>query len=54
MSTVLFTGLVALLALSVPIAVTLGLSSILALQVNGMPLVIALAQSVFEAWIRSA
>lgn len=48
MSTVLFTGLLALLALSVPIAVTLGLSSTIALHVSGTPLVM-MAQSVYES-----
>ena len=37
-----------LLALSVPIAVTLGLSSVIALQVSGTPLVL-MAQSVYES-----
>jgi C4-dicarboxylate transporter, DctM subunit len=48
MTTVLFGGLVVLLALSVPIAVTLGLSSAVALQTAGTPLVM-MAQSVYEA-----
>ncbi|MEJ8834797.1 TRAP transporter large permease [Ramlibacter sp. AN1133] len=48
MSAVLFTGLLALLALSVPIAVTLGLSSTIALHVSGTPLVM-MAQSVYES-----
>lgn len=48
MSTVLFTGLLALLALSVPIAVTLGLSSSIALLISGKPLVM-MAQSVYES-----
>lgn len=48
MSTVLLTGLLALLALSVPIAVTLGLSSSIALLISGTPLVM-MAQSVYES-----
>lgn len=48
MSAVLFTGLLALLALSVPIAVTLGLSSSIALLISGKPLVL-MAQSVYES-----
>lgn len=48
MTTVLFGGLLVLLALSVPIAVTLGLSSAVALQSAGTPLVM-MAQSVYEA-----
>jgi C4-dicarboxylate transporter, DctM subunit len=48
MTTILFGGLLALLALSVPIATTLGLSSVVALQSAGKPLVL-MAQSVYEA-----
>lgn len=48
MSAVLFTGLLALLALSVPIAVTLGLSSSIALIISGKPLVL-MAQSVYQS-----
>lgn len=48
MTAILFAGLAGLLALSVPIAVTLGLSSAVALQLSGTPLVM-LAQSVYEA-----
>jgi C4-dicarboxylate transporter DctM subunit len=48
MSAVLFTGLLALLALSVPIAVTLGLSSSIALLISGKPLVL-MAQSVYQS-----
>ena len=48
MTSILFAGLVGLLALSVPIAVTLGLSSAVTLQLSGKPLVL-MAQSVYEA-----
>jgi C4-dicarboxylate transporter, DctM subunit len=48
MTSVLFGGLLVLLALSVPIAVTLGLASAAALHTAGTPLVM-MAQSVYEA-----
>ena len=48
MTPVLIGGLLVLLALSVPIAVTLGLSAAAALQTTGTPLVM-LAQSVYES-----
>lgn len=48
MTAVLLVGLALLLALSVPIAVTLGLSATAALQSSGAPLVM-LAQSVYES-----
>ena len=48
MTAVLLGGLALLLALSVPIAVTLGLSATVALQSSGAPLVM-MAQSVYES-----
>ncbi len=48
MTAVLMLGFVALLGMSVPIAVTLGLSAIIALQFKGTPLIL-MAQSTFEA-----
>jgi C4-dicarboxylate transporter, DctM subunit len=48
MTPVLFGGLLVLLALSVPIAVSLGLSSAVTLQAAGTPLLM-MAQSVYEA-----
>jgi C4-dicarboxylate transporter, DctM subunit len=48
MITTLFSSLLLFLALSVPIAVCLGFSSLVALYMNGTPL-ITLAQSIFES-----
>jgi C4-dicarboxylate transporter, DctM subunit len=48
MITTLFSSLLLFLALSVPIAVCLGFSSLVALYINGTPL-ITLAQSIFES-----
>lgn len=48
MTSILFGGLLVLLALSVPIAVSLGLSSVVTLQAAGTPLIM-MAQSVFES-----
>jgi C4-dicarboxylate transporter DctM subunit len=48
MTSVLFAGLILLLLMSVPIAVTLGLSASIALQSAGTPLVL-MAQSVYES-----
>jgi C4-dicarboxylate transporter DctM subunit len=48
MTSILFGGLLVLLALSVPIAVSLGLSSAVTLQAAGTPLIM-MAQSVFES-----
>ena len=48
MISILMIGFVAFLAVSMPVAVTLGLSSVIALQTQDIPLLI-LAQSAFEA-----
>jgi C4-dicarboxylate transporter DctM subunit len=47
MIAILFIAIAVLLLISVPVAVSMGFSSLIALQVKGMPL-ITLAQSVFE------
>jgi C4-dicarboxylate transporter, DctM subunit len=48
MTSILLIGFAVLLAVSIPVAVSLGFSSLLAMQVQGTPLIL-LAQSVFES-----